>query len=79
MKYFKKNDPPESLANWLIEYNDALESRYESKRPIKSIWQELGTPLDVIDLTDAEQFEAIQRTDLINSELLIKVKKQLMS
>jgi uncharacterized protein (TIGR02646 family) len=69
MKYFKKNDPPESLANWLIEYKDTLEKRYDSKRPIKNIWQELGTPLDVTDLADTEQLEAIQRTDLINSEL----------
>jgi hypothetical protein len=69
MKYFKKNDPPKSLAQWLTDYDDALKERYKSNRSIDSIWGELGKALDKTNLSDEERLAAIKQTKLINEEL----------
>jgi uncharacterized protein (TIGR02646 family) len=69
MKYFKKNEPPQSLTQWLTDYNDVLKKRYNSDKSIDSIWSELGKALDKTTLSDLEQEEAKQRTRLINAEL----------
>jgi hypothetical protein len=69
MKYFKKNNLPKSLEQWLTDYADPLDKRYKSAKDIDSIWSELGKALDKTNLSDAEQAEAKQQTNLINGEL----------
>lgn len=69
MKYFKKNESPQSLTQWLTNYDDALTKRYNSDTKIDSIWSDLGKALDKTSLSDVEQLKAIQQTVIINAEL----------
>lgn len=70
MRYFKKNNTPLSLTQWLAVYDEALKSRYaDTTKSIDSIWSDLGKALDKTNLSDEEQVVAKQLQDLINKEL----------
>ncbi len=69
MKYFKKNDVPKSLDQWLTDYGDVLNKLYNSNTDIASIWEKLGAAVDKENLSDEERVAAMTQAKLINAEL----------